>query len=290
MDADTRHVIRQKLDLPQLSSEQLIPVGGGSINECYSIHHENRIYFCKINSATKFPQLFHSETKGLELLASMQVIKTPVVIDCFESGNRQFLLLEWLTEGERTKKFWSSFGTELAMLHQKKHELFGLEANNYMGSVEQLNGWSPQWIDFFIRSRLEPLKEKCLSAGLLSSRHINDLNHFYSRLHQIFDPLQKASVVHGDLWSGNFICNTNSQAVLIDPAAYYGHPSVDLGMSRLFGGFDPVFYDAYHYHSPFPGNYEEQWKACNLYPLMIHLLLFGRSYLPQIESTLQQFA
>lgn len=290
MNAATLLVIQQKLNLQQLASEQVVPVGGGSINECYRINQEGRSYFCKINSATKFPQLFLSEKKGLQLLASRNLIKTPDVIDCFEADNRQFLFLEWIPEGERTKKFWSSFGTGLARLHHQKHEQFGLEQNNYMGSVEQLNTWSTQWTEFFIRCRLEPLKEKCFQARLLTSRHINGLTDFYFRLENVFDPGQKASLVHGDLWNGNFICNQQGEAVLIDPAAYYGHPSVDLGMSRLFGGFDSVFYEAYHYHAPFPANYKEQWQACNLYPLLIHLLLFGRSYLPQIESTLQQFA
>ena len=82
------------------------------------------------------------------------------------------------------------------------------------------------------------------------------------------------------------MCNQNFMPVLIDPAVYFGHRSVDLAMTTLFGGFDKSFYEAYHYHYPFPANYKMQWSVCNLYPLLIHLLLFGKSYLSQIEHTL----
>ena len=85
------------------------------------------------------------------------------------------------------------------------------------------------------------------------------------------------------------MCSRDEEPVLIDPACYYGHPAVDLGMSTLFGGFHQRFYDAYNYHAPFTANHQDQWKAANLYPLLIHLLLFGRSYLSQIEQTLQDF-
>ena len=85
------------------------------------------------------------------------------------------------------------------------------------------------------------------------------------------------------------MCNQDSKPVLIDTAIYFGHPSADLGMTTLFGGFDSQFYEAYNYHSPFPSKYKEQWKICNLYPLLIHLLLFGKSYLSQIEQTLHSY-
>ena len=85
------------------------------------------------------------------------------------------------------------------------------------------------------------------------------------------------------------MCSQLSEPVLIDPAVYYGHPSVDMGMTTLFGGFRSAFYEAYHYYSPLPKNYEEQWRVCNLYPLLIHLYLFGSSYLAQIEQSLDRF-
>jgi fructosamine-3-kinase len=95
--------------------------------------------------------------------------------------------------------------------------------------------------------------------------------------------------VHGDLWSGNFLCDAQSRPVLIDPAVYYGHRAVDIGMTHLFGGFDKRFYEAYQYHAALSNKHEEQWEVCNLYPLMIHLLLFGKSYLAAIEGIMKKY-
>lgn len=158
-----------------------------------------------------------------------------------------------------------------------------------MGSIPQSNQPTNNWIDFFIQQRLQPLVEKSLSQKLLSSKHQTEFENLYKELPSIFEEEQKPSLLHGDLWSGNFMCNENSQPVLIDTAVYFGHPSIDLGMTTLFGGFRSAFYDAYNYHSSLPSNYKEQWEVCNLYPLLIHLLLFGRSYLSQIERTLHNY-
>jgi fructosamine-3-kinase len=130
---------------------------------------------------------------------------------------------------------------------------------------------------------------RCEQQGTLHAKHLSRFEALISQLDNIFgseDPV----LLHGDLWSGNFMCNERSQPVLIDPAVYYGHPSMDLGMTRMFGGFHSLFYEAYRYHKPFPENYEVQWRVCNLYPLLIHLYLFGPAYLSGIEDILQEFS
>jgi len=264
-------------------------VGGGCSNKTYRINFDNHQFFCKINSATKFPHLFQRETNGLELIAQQQIIKVPEVIDCFESNDQQILLLEWINEGERTENFWKKFGEQLAALHQISNDYFGLIEDNYMGSVPQSNQQTDSWIDFFIQQRLQPLINKCLSQKLLLPNHQLPFENLYKQLPVIFEGKQKPSLLHGDLWSGNFMCHENSEPVLIDTAIYFGHPSIDLGMTALFGGFHSAFYEAYNYHSPFPLNHKEQWEVCNLYPLLIHLLLFGKTYLPQIETILSQY-
>jgi protein-ribulosamine 3-kinase len=264
-------------------------VGGGCINETYRISFNKQELFCKVNSATKFPHLFEKESHGLTLIGRQNVIRVPRVIDSFEALGKQVLLLEWINEGERTDAFWKKFGEQLAALHQFSNEYFGLKEDNYMGSVVQANQPTDKWTDFFVQQRLQPLVEQCAAQVLLSSTHLSRFEQLYKKLLSFFDDEQKPSLVHGDLWSGNFMCDENSEPVLIDTATYYGHPSVDLGMSTLFGGFRNRFYEAYHYHSPFPSNYKEQWEVCNLYPLLIHLILFGRSYLSQIEAILHRY-
>jgi fructosamine-3-kinase len=270
-------------------SINLTPVGGGSINQTWRLNFSNEILFCKVNSASKFPHLFQKEKLGLELISKQNIIKVPGVIDCFEFKDNQILLLEWIDSGERTESFWQKFGEQLAALHQITNNHFGLMEDNYMGSVPQSNKPSGNWINFFAEQRLQPLVKKCSDKGMLANRHQKQFEILYKHLPNIFDEDHKPALVHGDLWSGNFMCNQFSEPVLIDPAVYYGHPSVDTGMTTLFGGFRTAFYEAYHHSSPFSKNYKEQWRVCNLYPLLIHLYLFGSSYLAQIEQSLDRF-
>jgi fructosamine-3-kinase len=279
----------KKLFPSVISPVHFSSVGGGCINETYRIHFDEHEFFCKVNSAVKFPHLFKKESHGLKLIAEQNIIKVHEVIDCFEAEGWQILLLEWIHEGERTAQFWEKFGEQLSALHQVSNEYFGWNESNYMGSVPQFNQPSDNWVDFFSRQRLQPLIDQCLSQNLLTPKHLSQFENLYKQLPNIFDQKQKPSLLHGDLWSGNFICTKNAEPVLIDTAVYFGHPSIDLGMTTLFGGFHSRFYEAYNYHSSFPSNYAEQWQVCNLYPLLIHLLLFGSSYLSQIGRILNRY-
>lgn len=268
---------------------RLHPVGGGSINETFRVSLGAQALFCKHNSATKFPHLFAKEKQGLDFLAQQDVIKTPAVIGCLEAGAEQVLLLEWIEEGQRTHTFWTTFGEQLVALHRVTSEHYGFPDDNYMGSVPQANNLHSDWIAFFAAERLAPMMRRCEEKTLLQNLHLHQFETIRKKLGVIFEP-EKPSLLHGDLWSGNFLCNALSEPVLIDPAVYFGHRSMDLAMTTLFGGFDQSFYEAYQFHFPFPANYKEQWAICNLYPLLIHLYLFGSRYLPQIERTLKQFA
>lgn len=199
------------------------------------------------------------------------------------------LLLEWIEEGVRTKPFWRTFGEKLAALHRHTHDAFGFDEDNYMGSVPQQNNWQSDWGSFFRQQRLEPMVERCAAGRQLTSAHKAQFENLYKRLPEVFDA-ESPSLLHGDLWAGNFMCNAANEPVLIDPAVYYGHRSMDLAMTTLFGGFDAAFYEAYNHHFRLPDNYKEQWPVANLYPLLIHLYLFGACYSSQIERTLSRFA
>jgi fructosamine-3-kinase len=264
-------------------------VSGGNINETYRIESNGVFFFCKVNSATKFPHLFERESGGLRFIQQQGVITTPEVLDYFVFEDKQILILKWIDEGPRTADFWKNFGEQLAALHTVSNTSFGLQEDNYMGSVPQSNKVHTTWTSFFREQRLMPLVALCAEKNLLSSTLQHQFDTLYLQLHHVFDDAQKPALLHGDLWSGNFLCNQQAQPVLIDPAIYFGHPAVDLGMTTLFGGFNQRFYDAYKYHLPLPHNYKEQWQICNLYPLLIHLYLFGKSYVQQIEQTLARY-
>lgn len=283
--AHLQSFLSQKLQNPVL---EIKSVGGGCINQTYKITTADKYFFCKLNSASKFPHLFEKEKNGLELIQKYNVIKTPGIIDSSIIGNEQILTLEWIEEGNRKDEFWKTFGQQLAALHQISTEEFGLKEDNYMGSVPQINRQEKNWVLFFRANRLEPLVKLCVNKNLLQPKHQEQFEILYQRLLQIFDN-EKPALIHGDLWSGNYMCDKKGMPVLIDPAVYFGHRSVDLAMTTLFGGFHKSFYQAYHHYFPLPENYREQWNACNLYPLLIHLYLFGKSYLSKIEQTLDQF-
>jgi fructosamine-3-kinase len=275
---------------------QFQSVGGGCINETYRVKFNGAPqFFLKVNSVTRYPGLFLKEKNALEFIAAQKIIRVPSVILFGEIDNYQMLLLEWIEGGIKTEIFWKLFGEQLAALHQQTGAnkngdvLFGFYEDNYMGSLVQHNDQHKEWNDFFVNARLLPQIKLATENQLLDKKHVDGFKNLFSRLPGIFN-LEKSALLHGDLWSGNFMCNEKSEPVLIDPAVYFGHRSMDLGMTTLFGGFDKIFYDVYNHHFPFPKNYREQWEICNLYPLLIHLNLFGSGYLGQIDATLRRFS
>lgn len=275
-----------KHEFPELKSLSFQAIGGGSINQTYKIRSGTLSFFCKINSATKFPQLFASEMWGLQVLRANR-IWTPEVYFAADDGEYQALVMEWMMEAEKTPSFWSEFGEDLARLHSVSDKAFGFDQDNYMGSVPQRNQRSKDWCSFFQTQRLEPLVDWSERRRLLLPSDVDLFQNLYTKLPEVFGETAKPSLQHGDLWAGNFLCNPTENPVLIDPAVYFGHPAVDIGMSRLFGGFSASFYEAYAYHATMPD--EEQCRVANLYPLLIHLLLFGVSYRARIVETLRHF-
>ena len=277
------------LEAVPVSSINLSGIGGGSINNTYRLQVNQKFaFFLKTNKAARFPGLFEKEKGGLEYLRSQKIITIPAVLYCGTNDDDQLLILEWIEPGHKTESFWKKFGEQLAELHHCTHTHFGFADNNYMGALPQQNQVTNSWVDFFITHRLVPQVEMALASHLLSKKEAEGIENLYQKLDTIFN-VEKPSLLHGDLWSGNFMCNSKSAPVLIDPAVYFGHRSIDLAMTTLFGGFDKAFYSSYHHHFPLPSNYQEQWDICNLYPLLIHLNLFGQSYLHDIKSIIQKY-
>jgi protein-ribulosamine 3-kinase len=275
--------------LPPLAELRMQQIGGGSINAAYQLSTlHNARWFAKFNHIASFPDLFPGESDGLALLRHNGAIRVPETIACLQGDGYQLLLLEWIDSGLRTPGFWKVFGEQLAALHRQTARIFGLPHDNYMGALPQDNSPSPDWITFFIKRRLEPQLRLATDAGLLDKTVLQHFQGLYARLPDLF-PTEPPALLHGDLWSGNFLCDTNSRPVLIDPAVYYGHRSMDLAMTTLFGGFEKPFYEAYNHHYPFPPDHRRQWDICNLYPLLIHLNLFGPSYQSQILNTIRSF-
>lgn len=291
----------QSAEGTNIHSLQFTPVGGGSINHSFHITtNTGQQFFAKYNLSAALPGLFLREKEGLFLLAGTTVIGTPAVIGHAASAGHQVLVLEWIEQGPTSPAFWRRFGEQLASFHSNivtKRAVggmvtpgqFGLATDNYMGSLPQQNSPTDNWGRFFIERRLQPQLQRAMDQQLIDRESVRRFERLYQRLPDIFGPIAGPVLVHGDLWSGNFLCDTKGQPVLIDPAAYYGHPSVDLAMTTLFGGFEAEFYDSYQQVLPFMPNYREQWTVANLYPLLVHLNLFGKAYLPDILHTIDRY-
>jgi len=285
---ELRHLLGTILNTPIISLDHQT-LTGGSINSVYLLEINNQEHFCcKINTADKFPSMFAIEKTGLEHLGTQKIIRVPKVIACEKLAGHQVLILEWIEPGSRSTVFWKKFGQQLSQLHEIRGTAYGLDHNNYMGALKQSNKESSSWSEFFYNERINPQVKLAVDNQLLTLDQAKKFEKLPGRLGNIFDATGP-SLVHGDLWSGNFLCDIEKQPVLIDPAIYYGHPAVDLGLTTLFGGFDKLFYEAYNYYSPFPSNYLEQWDCCNLYPLLIHLNLFGRGYLGDILEIIGRY-
>lgn len=266
---------------------ELIPLSGGDINQVFKIKTNQNTFVAKVNVEKRFPQMFKKEKFGLHLLGETG-IKTPEVIAEFIHENMQFLLLEYIKEERKTPQFWSNFATGLAKLHKKESVFFGLETDNYIGSLVQKNTKKASWEDFFIENRISPLVKKAFDKSLLQINHLRQFENLFQKLNEIV-PQEKPSLVHGDLWSGNLMSGKNQCPVFIDPAVYFGNREMDIAMTQLFGGFDNSYLDFYNELFPLQRGWEERIQIHKLYPNLVHLIIFGRSYLSGIENVIRKF-
>jgi len=276
-------IYTEKIELISVS-----PVGGGDINDAFRLITSEGDFFVKKNSSSGFPGMFKKEAMGLELLDRTKAIRVPKVIDFGESGDEAFLILRFIRSGQRKPIFWDQFAHQLGNLHRHSNDSFGLDHNNYIGSLHQSNKKHKTWHEFFVSERLEVQVKLARNSGLIDKNTISAFEKFYKKINDIFT-VEQPALLHGDLWGGNFMVDENGGPVLIDPAVYYGHREMDLAMTKLFGGFDSKFYDAYNQYYPLEKAWQERVDYCNLYPLMVHVNLFGKTYLRSVNSILNKF-
>lgn len=263
-------------------------IGGGCINNAAEIVTTSGRYFLKYNLVSKYPDMFEKEALGLKLLASAGSLRVPEVLFHSTADDYAFLLLEIIESGSRQPDFWTDFGRSLAALHRHSAGMFGLDHDNYMGSLKQSNHFHTGWYDFFVAERLEPQLKLARDEGLISASTIKSFENLYRKLPELI-PEEKPALIHGDLWSGNFMVSDEGRACLIDPAAHYGHRESDIAMTKLFGGFTEEFYSAYNSAWPLEKGWQQRIDILNLYPLLIHVNLFGESYLRDVQNIIRPF-
>tara|TARA_E500000331_G_C17272751_1_gene720074 strand:+ start:10582 stop:11439 length:858 start_codon:yes stop_codon:yes gene_type:complete len=264
---------------PQIMVESIFLLSGGCINNAVKIETNKGYFFAKWNENAK-DDLFQTEYEGLKSLKEIKAIYIPEII----AFDQNLLILEFVSTTNPDDNFWENFGRNLANMHLCQTEQFGLDYDNYIGSLKQLNTKKENWIDFFVQNRL--LSQ--LEIGNFSSSIKNDFEKLFDKLPYLI-PQEQPSLIHGDLWSGNFIVKNHSIPVLIDPAIYFGNREMDIAMSKLFGGFHTDFYDSYNEVFPLEKDWEERVNLCNLYPLLVHVNLFGGGYLNQVKNILSYY-
>ncbi|WOK08161.1 fructosamine kinase family protein [Imperialibacter roseus] len=262
-------------------------VAGGCINNTVKLSCKAGVFFLKWNESAP-AGMFQVEARGLKLLQSTGAVRVPEIINTGSAEGKSYLLLEFLAPGRKATSYAETLGRELAALHQNSSPFFGLDHDNYIGQLLQKNETRPSWVDFFIECRLKPQVGLAAYNGLIANDTVLRFEAFYDKLPALF-PEEPPSLLHGDLWSGNVHTGPDGHAWLIDPAVYFGHREMDLAFTQLFGGFEPSFYSAYHESFPLQPGWEERTDLCNLYPLMVHVNLFGTSYLAAVERTLSRY-
>jgi fructosamine-3-kinase len=264
------------------------PLQGGDINNVFLLQTENGPFVAKINSASAFPLMFQREAEGLNLIINSGAIRCPEVIFAGQNTDDAVLLLEYIPQGRASLAFWEDFGRKLAALHRCSAAFYGLEQDNYIGSLPQYNSPMESWPAFFITQRLMPQIEIAAQKGLLDNKTKNGFSNLCTVLPTLL-PEEVPSLIHGDLWNGNYLTDTKGCPVLIDPAVSYASREMDLAMSRLFGGFSPAFYGAYYEAFPVEKGIEDRLLIYQLYYLMVHVNLFGGSYLSSVKRILERF-
>ena len=250
-------------------------IGGGCINQSFQLADAQRSFFVKLNDASRLG-MFEAEAAGLHEIASTQSVRVPLPLCHGVADGQAFLVLEYLAL--RSHGDAAALGQQLAQMHRHVQTYFGGPRDNTLGSTPQPNTQTPDWPNFLREQRLGFQLRLAAENGYggkmqtQGEKLLCNLDYFFS------DYQPQASLLHGDLWSGNHAYLADGTPVIFDPAVYYGDRECDLAMTELFGGFAPAFYAAYREVWPLDPGYAERKTLYNLYHILNHANLFGGGY------------
>ncbi len=259
-------------------------VSGGDIASSYRVDLASGTRCFLKHYSDAEPGQTEAEAKGLRWLDEPGVIQVAQVIAVGE----RWLALEWIETAPPGPSSAVLLGRQLAHLHSSGATLFGMGHDNWIGRLPQSNEPEDDWPSFYVERRLRPLVERARDAALLDPKETRDFEMLFSRVHEIVGPPEPPARLHGDLWSGNVHFDENGAPWLIDPAAYGGHREVDLAMMKLFGGFDADVFQAYQREAVLDAGFSTRIELYQLYPLLVHLLLFGGSYRSSVMAALHE--
>lgn len=258
----------------QSQNVMLTPLSGGDIHSVFSFELGGTKYAIKVNDSMP-SDVFEKEAAGLKALTECPAVHVPRVLQVGSHDEVEFLLLEYIENGAKAVN--NDFGDQLAELHRMTSSSFGWETDNYIGSLPQVNTPTSSWAEFFIEHRLNVRVKELRDAGTMSRSEVSIFDSLASRFAERI-PNEEPSLLHGDLWSGNAMVDKSGQTWLIDPAVYYGHREMDLAMMKLFGGFSEDVFRAYNERFPLEQDWESRVSLNQLYPMLVHAVLFGGHY------------
>jgi protein-ribulosamine 3-kinase len=270
----------------ECAPEPQTAVSGGSIHRSYRWRCGDAILFVKV--ADDGDATLAAEAAGLEALAKSQAVRVPRVMARGTAGRSAFLAMEWIESRPAGRAAEHLLGVQLAAQHRVTAAQFGFATDNFIGRMPQPNGRLPDWTEFFRERRLRhqlALSAQRSFAPLLEQSGARLLESVGALLagHR-----PQASLLHGDLWAGNWLASVQDEPVVFDPAVYYGDREADLAMTHLFGGFGRAFYEAYETEAPLPAGHAVRAELYNLYHLLNHANLFGGGYARQARASIDR--
>lgn len=259
--------------------------GGGCINSAYLLRDGSRAFFVKTNRAALL-DMFEAESEGLEEMLAADAIRVPRPLCHGSHGDSAYLAMEYLELGGRGDA--GRMGEQLAAMHRREAPRFGWKRDNTIGSTPQLNDWEDDWPAFFAKKRIGYQLDLAARGGHRGGtldrgwRLVENMGAFFSAYRPV------ASLLHGDLWSGNAAFSRSGEPLIYDPAVYFGDRESDLAMTELFGGFSADFHAGYRVAWPLDPGYATRKNLYQLYHILNHLNLFGGGYRGQAESLISR--
>lgn len=272
-----------------IAVRSLRPVRGGDINDAYAAKlADGQRVFVKTSRAA--PRgMYEAERKGLEWIGASHSLRVPFCLAVADGDSRvRFLVLEWIEPGQRSPRFDEELGLGLAALHRSGAANFGWDSDNFIGPLPQSNRPQSSWARFYAEERLRPQLDRAVASGRMDSGLQGKLLALLERIDDLVGPEEPPARLHGDLWSGNVHADPQGQPCLIDPAVYGGHREMDLAMLQLFGHPTDRFFAAYDEVLPLAEGWRRRVHLHQLYPLLVHVNLFGRSYVTQLADAVHQ--
>lgn len=262
---------------------------GGNFNLAVRVKLKNEEeYFIKWNQGDH-QGLFEAEAKNLDLMGKTSSISVPSVIGAGAMEEKEYLMMECIPSGEKVAKYWPDFGEKIALLHKntspKGH---GLDYTNYLGAASQVNTWNKDGVAFFTENRLRKQLAQAVYDRKIDCALETKFESLFEKLPSLL-PNEASALIHGDLWSGNAMTNPDGLITLVDPACYYGLREAEIAFTTMFGGFDEAFYEAYNANFPIQKGFHERIPLYNLYPLLVHVNLFGEGYLPAVKKIVDTY-